>query len=252
MLAFIGDDSDSEKFGFDYWIASPIKDNKPGSTQKLKNLVQATCLRRTKAAFMMSLGLQEPVREVEYVTLYKDDQELYNFFKKKTADLAGGLTQGHKGSIKGRIPKEGNILVLMNSLRRICNHGKELLPSAILAAWKMPDKTLYDWQLMQASWETCNVCGKDFERTNLHSLDLNKPIASHHRSICADCTLAEDDTTGNQTLSQLQKLEESTTNKFRASSLEVDDIEPSAKVDCLLRNLYKDQQEEMGGSVAKR
>lgn len=111
---------------FDVWITAPIKDKKPNSLRRLKDLVSATCLRRTKAMISSeSLALPPRVEKIESVQLHQEGQELYNFFKLKTANIAAGLAGNREAG--DTTPgfdqrKESNMLSLINLLRLICNH----------------------------------------------------------------------------------------------------------------------------------
>ncbi|KAI1249182.1 hypothetical protein MGN70_008792 [Eutypa lata] len=97
--------------------AKPVEANQSGSHQKLERLIKATCLRRTKKALAGSLDLLPPIEEIEYVELHTEDQELYDFFKMKTASIAANM----KSKKRGKTDKGESILPLMNFLRLICN-----------------------------------------------------------------------------------------------------------------------------------
>ena len=165
LLSFLRVESVASKPMFDSWIASPIQKGKPESMHRLKSLVKATCLRRTKTSSTVSIQLSKPLEKIIFVELDKQDQELYKSLQEKTANIAAGLDKGRERQAKSSPSKDGNILTLMNFLRRVCNHGKELLPSKALAFYGATSQvsTLDQKMLQHLGTPSCSLCGADIE-----------------------------------------------------------------------------------------
>ncbi|KAI4153121.1 MAG: hypothetical protein LQ340_002495 [Diploschistes diacapsis] len=244
LLTFVGVEPFNDKSMFDYWIATPIKEKRPHSLHRLKDLVKATCLRRTKKSPIVSLNLAKPVEKIEYVRLQTDDQKLYDFFKKKTADVAARVDQNGERMPRTRKSQEGNILALMSILRLICNHGKELLPSAALALWTGSDKRSLNRQMMNVSPETCEVCGEDLKDSESKSSETR-----HVRHICLACAPLNEPIEEAQTDIPLQKGREIATGRYKTQELVANDVCPSAKVKCLLHNLRKEKGDSRGSPI---
>lgn len=245
LLSFIGIHPFYEKSGFDFWIASPLKENRAGSLQLLKNLVRATCLRRTKASSTVSLNLGKPIERTEQVQLHREDQRLYDFFKKKTADIAAGIRHADKDNLSRKLTRDENILSLMNFLRAICNHGMDLLPSSALSAWESSDTSQINWKMLQSSRITCTQCGQDYDAKQSRCIP-------HSLNVCEDCATVRDEepvhseTSGEEALA-LVTIGSSETSRSAESS-----ARPSAKVVRLLHNLQEEQGRHLLGKPKKR
>lgn len=139
LLSFIGVPVLRDKPAFDYWIATPMKEGRVGSLEKLRYLVAATAFRRTKATLETTVKLPAKIEKIESVKLSDADRELYEFFKaqaSKTADQLSG-----SGQVVSTAPdKNKNTLALINLLRLICNHGEHLLPTSAANAWRTRQK----------------------------------------------------------------------------------------------------------------
>ncbi|MCJ1307332.1 hypothetical protein MMC25_000978 [Agyrium rufum] len=206
LLAFLGIEPFREKSLFDFWIAKPVKEKKPGSLERLKDLVKATCLRRTKRSSSVRLNPLPLVERVEDVQLHEDDQALYDFFKERAANLAAGLRpkktkerekpNGMSMSMSNkRGGKEENILALMIILRLICNHGKELLPASALAIWNARSSSQPDWSLMKNLQLACYVCGghlEEIEETSITKSEDKSRSMKPCQPTCGTCTLSEE------------------------------------------------------------
>ncbi|KAF5979480.1 helicase-like transcription factor [Fusarium coicis] len=128
LLAFIQMTPLHAKDTFDRWISNPIRDNVQEGLRKLRILVEATCLRRTKSS--ISQALPPPTIREEKVDLHPYDRDLYDFFESEAAKNAADPA---KSSKKGREKK--NVLSLIHNLRRICDHGEDLLPASDIEYW---------------------------------------------------------------------------------------------------------------------
>ncbi|KAF5712259.1 helicase-like transcription factor [Fusarium mundagurra] len=130
LLAFIQTKPLHAKDTFDRWISNPIRDNVQEGLRKLRILVEATCLRRTKSS--ISQALPPPTIREEKVDLHPYDRALYDFFESEAAKNA---TDPANNSKTGREKK--NVLYLIHNLRRICDHGEDLLPASDIEAWRL-------------------------------------------------------------------------------------------------------------------
>ncbi|PNP78626.1 hypothetical protein FNYG_07972 [Fusarium nygamai] len=130
LLAFIQMKPLHAKDTFDRWISNPIRDNVQEGLRKLRILVEATCLRRTKSS--ISQALPPPTIREEKVDLHPYDRALYDFFESEAAKNAADPANNSK---TGREKK--NVLSLIHNLRRICDHGEDLLPASDIEAWRL-------------------------------------------------------------------------------------------------------------------
>jgi len=74
--------------------------------------------------------------KIEVIELGQAEQKLYDFFKQKAAKLAKDSATKRPGWLKGSSSKDSNILYFINTLRRIYNHGEQLLPSSAVEIGK--------------------------------------------------------------------------------------------------------------------
>ena len=241
LLTFIDVDSLSDKSTFDRWIVSPIKDGRPGSIQRLKNVVKATCLRRTKNSSTVALDLASPVKEVEYIKLHKEDKELYDSVKQKTASIAEEIQRNREIKGKGSKKREGNILALMNFLRLICNHGRDLLPRSALALYTESASGSLDWQMMQASRDTCRVCGQDLEGLSGSGIESQSTQASRPQLVCEACALDYEDVAQIKREQSPPKAADAANAKMKPSKLDTKGTHPSAKIRSLMQRLRAEQ-----------
>ena len=248
LLTFVGVSPFCEKSMFDYWISSPIRSKEGDGFKRLQALVKATCLRRTKAMIGHSFDLPQRIEKIEYIALHPTDQELYNFFKTKTANIANKAISFNTGGVKPDTLKENNILVLINFLRLICNHGKDLLPQSALEAWRAGDSTSFDWQTMRGFGKRCEACERGIEMDTL-------PSACGHL-ICATCIIQQEQSTPEEEIKCRKCVMMLEDGKNRSRNVTpLTPILPSAKIEALLRNLRSEQSPERyqrKGSPTKR
>ncbi|RYP52173.1 hypothetical protein DL768_002615 [Monosporascus sp. mg162] len=238
LLAFIGVPPFSTKDSFDYWIGNAVASNEAYGFQKLKRLVQCTCLRRTKEKYAAALELPRKTEIVELVEMSDTDRELYEFFKRRSYLLADGkrLTQQNEGLSGGN----KNILVLINVLRLICNHGEDLLPSAALRAWKNRDPSPIYLETLQHGMRKCSCCGRDIENNN-GSEPAGTEFPCQH-VICDTCNeIDQSDANVSESMTC------PTCGPRRKASKDLgkaarSKYNPSAKVKALMKNLLQDQQ----------
>lgn len=234
LLSFIGVPLLTEKSQFDFWITSPIKQKRPNSFSIIGDLIRATCLRRTKNMTQDSLKLPRRIERMEEVELHQADQVLYDFFKEKTAKIAAGLS-GQDGG------KGATILTLINFLRRICNHGEDLLPQSALEALRSKNSTSVDWQMMQNCKQVCDSCSSIIEEVDLLSND--SPEFDCRHSICTTCSLQSE----NISTDEVRKCPKCAASRARSGNSFATPKSSavfSAKVESLVRNL--DAEQTMG------
>ncbi|RKL31204.1 hypothetical protein BFJ72_g11221 [Fusarium proliferatum] len=136
LLAFIKMNPLDAKSRFDHWISNPIRDNVEGGLQKLQILVEATCLRRTKSS--ISQALPPPTVREEKVDLHPCDRALYDFFESEAAKNATDSLNNYPASHHSNAGRgKKNALSLIQNLRRICDHGEDLLSSSDSDVWKL-------------------------------------------------------------------------------------------------------------------
>ncbi|KAF5228148.1 hypothetical protein FANTH_14579 [Fusarium anthophilum] len=135
LLAFIKMEPLDVKAKFDHSISNPIRDNVQEGFRKLRILVEATCLRRTKSS--ISQALPPPTVREEKVDLDPYDRALYDFFESEAAKNAVDSSSQYSANHSNPGREKKNVLSLIQNLRRICDHGEDLLPDADIEAWSV-------------------------------------------------------------------------------------------------------------------
>ncbi|KAH7009780.1 SNF2 family N-terminal domain-containing protein [Ilyonectria destructans] len=228
LISFIRVPQFCEKSQFEFWIHSPIKKKQPQCFDALGDLIRATCIRRTKESCGLTLNLPSKTEVIEQVELDPDDQDLYNFFRDRTAKIAAGLSEDKTGQNR-RVPgrKRGrNILTLINFLRRICNHGQEMLPPSALQSWREKDNNV-DWGMMLLVGDSCEACGQCRQMPELQ--DEASPRADSKEPECLGCLSGVPSNGASKALQ--------TTKGSKGTGA----VAPSAKLRALLQNLRREQ-----------
>src|SRR5262249_53176978 len=144
-------------------------------------------------------------------------------------------------------------------LRRICDHGEQLLPPEALKAWLKRDTTAADWSLMQGYRRHCNIC--NVEITDSEQPDLPWSERSCLHAICSDCAIArvDENALSNEGGCPVCNKESAIpiSQKFSMPITEGDvaRYQPSTKVRTLLENLHKEQyhnRSSLAGNPIKR
>jgi SNF2 family DNA or RNA helicase len=239
LLSFLAIPPFKDKSKFDFWIASPLKNGRADSLRRLKELIRATCLRRTKRTLGDSCELPKRTERTENLRFHETDQDLYAFFKEKCAKMAEGVSTTRPGSLEGRQRREGNLLSLINFLRRICDHGLQLLPQPALDAWKARDDTSINWQMMQSCRKKCCICETDIEEADFLASNGYEPRCQHW--ICTTCALQGEDTSREEGVCPKCATSPSSGDESSFASLAETCPPPSAKIEALLRNLHTEQ-----------
>ncbi|KAK2612781.1 hypothetical protein QQS21_001233 [Conoideocrella luteorostrata] len=173
LLTFVGITPFQDKASFDYWVSTPIKEKHSDGLRRLRRLIKATCLRRTKK-LIKTCQLPHRHERIEWVELAPEDRELYKFFEKKAANIASGFNKYQPGYSIDNCQADTNILSLINFLRLICDHGEELLPQSALQAWKSSNRHLIGARIVQAIRTKCDFCRgvvHDFGTQSVATLD---------------------------------------------------------------------------------
>ena len=183
-----------------------------------------------------------PIRanKIEVVEFHAAEQELYAFFKRKTAKLAANTLMRRSRAAKQDGPETSNILSLINFLRLICNHGKSMLPTSALEAWETRKNSSIDWQMMQNYKQKCDVCKTGLEDNDFFaSTDFRLPC---EHIVCTACTSLGGDSAANE---QQRCLKCVSIGIVKPSSQPVSpgtiSVPPSSKVEALLKNLRSEQ-----------
>ncbi|KAJ5192176.1 Helicase C-terminal [Penicillium cf. viridicatum] len=116
------------KVVFAQWLENPVHTygkDKLG-IKRLKKLVAATCLRRTKSHVQGQLKLPLRVEKEHLVELDSGERSIYDFLKARASSLVVGKFTQRSQMDKARW---GTMLSLIGFLRLICNHGEQLLPN---------------------------------------------------------------------------------------------------------------------------
>ncbi|KAJ0108129.1 uncharacterized protein J7T55_007248 [Diaporthe amygdali] len=173
LLSFVGIYPFREKSKFSSWIVKPVKQKDFFGVQSFQTLVRATCLRRTKQKALSSGKLTLPPRSerTQIVRLHPDDQALYDRVTKATREKALKLDK-HPQKGSSTKDKENNILVLLNFLRRICNH-EQLLPASFKNMIEEGSSSNIDPQLQQIYRRECSACGGEINSSSSIKATLN-------------------------------------------------------------------------------
>jgi SNF2 family DNA or RNA helicase len=181
LLSFIGVPpftGRSGKASFEEWVSAPVHSFTGHSKGllRLRKLVAATCLRRTKIHVQDQLMLPACVERQQFVDLDAAERRLYDWFKQQASSLLAGKSQRLSLDTKGT----KNILSSINLLRLICNHGERLLPNNALELWKTQN------------WSTFDL---DFQPNDIESEEcedsLSDPISSLPRTPLTSPTLSD-------------------------------------------------------------
>jgi SNF2 family DNA or RNA helicase len=240
LLSFIRVFPFVEKSKFMSWIVRPVEEKHKLGVERLQGLIRATCLRRTKQKTLSSDKLKLPPRseKIHEVHLNWNDQVLYDTVRKFNAEIAAGL---EKRPEKDSLPngKEKNILLLINSLRLICDHGQQLLPEAMkrrMEESSIASITSFASEMQQAYHGRCSVCEGE--------LDDSVARASGQYSMCANCATLEQELSNTKlqadSLGRKGFSSSESGSPESSSSTEVC-YQPSAKVLALLGNLEQER-----------
>ena len=138
---------------FTHEIADWISCGDEKGMKRLRLLVSAICLRRTKDC----LGLPPRLNETQPVVFNSEEKLLYETCKQSTVDFIELVLKED-----GKPKSFATVIQLILRLRQICNHGKEMLSTKTL-------KNIKDFMLSQGSKGEvstpeeivlCGICGR--------------------------------------------------------------------------------------------
>jgi SNF2 family DNA or RNA helicase len=247
LLSFIRVFPFVEKSNFMSWIVKPVEEKHKLGVERLHGLIRATCLRRTKQKTLSSDKLTLPPRseKIHEVHLHCDDQVLYDTVRRLNAEIAVGLEKRpEKDSLlKG---KEKNILLLINSLRLICDHGEQLLPEAVKRRSEESSIASIASEMQQVYHGRCSVCEGE--------LDDSVAQADSQDSICVNCATSEQGSSNTNLQADFQDqkgFSASQSARSQSSGSAKLCYRPSAKVLALLGNLEQERT-TAGGNRRQR
>lgn len=235
LLSFLRVSPFNEQQYFNQHITHPIKSKIKEGFDKLEKLVQSTSLRRTKTTEQTGLDLPPRGSRTEYVELDEEERNLHEFFKNTASKIIHG--DFFRKKYKGRVD---NVFLTITNLRKICNHGRQLLSAASLAALKCngyPDDSFDTFQGLEA-FTRCDKL--------LTASETDKsPHSSFRKSNFSSADNLDNKSTGPicQPVSKSGSQHEIEVNSESENSKNVncEAYEPSSKVSALMKNLQLDR-----------
>ncbi|KAI0432734.1 SNF2 family N-terminal domain-containing protein [Xylaria sp. FL1042] len=191
LLLFIGVPPFDKEGVFANLVGNPVEAKKSGSLDRLRTLIAATTLRRTKASHAKTLGLPLKIERLETVELGGKDRRLYEFFKRQsyliaTLERPSAAHKGKKKAFSGNgNARAANILILIGLLRLICDHGEALLPEAAVKAWKKRDANAIDWEMLESGVNRCVGCDSEVDSLDAVESTVGELVCGH--VVCPDC-----------------------------------------------------------------
>lgn len=217
------------------YVVKPLEEKHEVGIHTLQELVRATCLRRTKQQTLASglISLPHRTEKICPVHLHPEDQVLYDSVKRVLQKTASGLDKSPRRDVSTKA-NDKNVMVILNSLRLICNHGEELVPQLAEGITERISASYIDHIQGQIHAAACSSCGGE--------TDGRSVLAGAQGSLCVDCANLETTTTGRQSGMILEKRDgnlDSQSVRVRESTFGKT-VRPSAKVIALVKNLRQD------------
>jgi len=221
------------------FISSVQKGNNIG-IKRLKALVQAISLRRTKKSVFGELSLGPRVERVQSVELSEEEKTLYTMVKRSWT-----YAVGNSGSVR-------NIFQTITKLRQICDHGRELLSPETLAVLDQGYINEERLEAMSREPQPCESCGAVVQDPDSDEI-ANRLLSCLH-FLCNQCFPNNPGGDTEETLCPMCPAsgtydsfseDEKVTDPFPDPSQDAMDIDysyrPSSKVLALLQNLRADR-----------
>lgn len=213
------------------YIVKPVEEKRKLGIQPLQELVRATCLRRTKQQTLASGSLSLPRRTEKTcpVNLHPDDQILYDSVKKVLQKTASGSDKSLRKDVSTRV-KEKNVMVLLNSLRLICNHG-ELAPQFVKSITGGSSASYIDHMQRHIDTAACSSCGGETDGSSV--------FTGAQGTLCVDCAHLERVSPVPQSEMNLEQKDDNWNSQSASvgKSTFGKAVKPSAKVVALVNNL---------------
>ena len=228
---------------FAHEIADWIRCGDEKGMQRLRLLVNAICLRRTKDC----LGLPPRKNEREDVELGAEEMDLYEICKKSTVELIEVAIRED-----GKLKSFATVVQLILRLRQICSHGKEMLSNKSLKNIKdyKPASGFTRSVPLVQEIALCGICERKVQ--NLKSL---LPCMHPACGSCFEDLELSVSEAGTECLicagTDFQKSNCGAENESAIMDRSSVGYRPSSKVDALLRNLHS-YVEEATGTPIKR
>ena len=120
--------------------------------KRLRQLVSAVCLRRTKEC----LGLPPRRNETHYVHLNDEEVDLYGSCKRSTIEFIDFVFKEDE-----RLKSSATAIQLILRLRQVCDHGKQMLSATTLENMEDYLSTQGSREITSPSAEVavCGICG---------------------------------------------------------------------------------------------
>jgi SNF2 family DNA or RNA helicase len=211
-----------------------IQKGKETGITKLKSLVQAISLRRTKESILGELNLGARIERLQSVELNDEERDLYSIVKKTGS-------HGIDSSTSMR-----SIFQTILKLRQICNHGRELLPPEILRLSDSAPSKRGSFVATSGDFQYCENCGQLIRDSTSDA--IAESLLSCFHLICQIC-LSKDQEEGNAEeqvcpicLGTVSATEDEQSEQPSEDAMNIDfAYNPSSKVRALLQNLRVDQ-----------
>lgn len=258
LLAFIRVPPFESRDGFHFWVSQAAKWHAKSGLERLRKLVSATCLRRTKALVQDTLSLPKKIEVQQLLNLGEDDKELYQFFARSAAEFLRNPPCVARNATK-TVNRSRSILPIIGILRLICDHGEALLPANALQAWRQRDCNAVNWSMLSSVINKCESCGLAIEE--MGDLEVTSRDFNCSHTICNGCSAYGEDEE-----SSLLEAKESCPKCSGRSPLPNDgraaaphdtnegecEYRPSAKVTALLESLRGKEDASQDVHVSKR
>ena len=205
--------------------------------KRLRLLVSAVCLRRTKEC----LGLPSRKNETQHVILNDEEKQLHEMYRQNTVDFIDFVFRGDL-----KLKSFATVIQQILRLRQICDHGKEMLSFKTLQNMEDFNASQGSKGSILPSAETalCGACGRkveDFDsflrclhptcRPCSEEKDISTPDGEPECLICAS-TAFQDTSHHPDTESESETRDDTGVEYW-----------PSSKVAALLKNLRRFSQE---------
>ena len=242
LVEFLRVDPFDNPAAFRRSFLDPIAQHDGQGWERLRALVRAISLRRTKAALKTEMDLPLRQEVTCHVFLDKEERQIYDLVKRRFAmamDSGGGQT---------------NAFQLILRLRQICNHGVDLLPAKLCGWLQQASPFGLQGPLECEKCESCDAVLRDVDETTLEGLSCGHQICS----TCRRDSGGEDLDGDRALVCPLCQRVEPSARCNEDSSLSAGKnprfYQPSSKVRELLRNLESDKHEatKAGHSRDKR
>ena len=140
--------------------------------EKLKALVRAISLRRTKQSVFEELRLGPRVERLQSVELNEEERTLYTIVKRWT--YAAGISDSMR-----------SVFQIITKLRQICDHGRDLLSLETLAVLDQGYINGGQIELMSRAPQSCENCGAAMQ--GLDSGKIDDFLLSCMHLLCSQC-----------------------------------------------------------------